>query len=365
MKSRQKPILGKTLGIVGGGQLAKMLTLSAHEMGLKVAIYSENKSDPAALTTAFHTQGSTKDKKSIEKWSKAVDVVTFESEFLDFSGLKLKNHFPSSNCMMTIRDRLSQKNLLKKFNIPTSPFSQMNEDQSFTKPVVLKQRLFGYDGYGTRLCKTSNSFDTFLSEKEDLINWIVEDFIPFKRELAFSITRNKENEFSVLPLVETFQKDSKCFWVKGPVISKRFTQLLSKVKKMMSGIDYVGILAVELFEDKNGALLVNELAPRVHNSAHYSIEGLTYSQFDLHILAVFNQSPPQKKLTPYKPFAMVNLIGSCKNTPLITSPKSGSLHWYSKTDNRPGRKMGHITCLDKTANSALKSVLKEEKRQKL
>lgn len=364
MKSRQKPLIGQTLGIVGGGQLAKMLAASAQKMGLKVSIYSESKSDPAALTTAFHTKGKASNKTALSAWSKTVDAVTFESEFLDFTGLKIKNHAPSGKCMMRVRDRLAQKNLLKDFNIPTSPFSVVDLKYTFKSPVVMKQRLFGYDGYGTKICKTKKNLTAFLKDQQKLDDWIAEDFIPFKRELAFSVVRNNDNEFTTLPLVETFQKDSKCFWVKGPIENKKLSAVVKKVKTMMTGVGYVGILAVELFETKEGALLVNELAPRVHNSAHYSIEGLPLSQFDLHVMAVFNQSLP-KAVTPHKAFAMVNLIGTSKRKPIITNPLRGSLHWYSKTDNRPGRKMGHVTVLDKSANSALKLVLKEETRQKL
>ncbi len=274
MKSPQPPLAGKTLGIVGGGQLARMLAFSAYNMGLKVSIYSESTSDPAALVTPLHTKGVFTNKKKLESWSKTVDCVTFESEFLDLKNLHLKKHSPSKKCMSLIRDRFHQKTLLTKSKIPTSPFSLASTNVQFNKPCVMKKRLFGYDGYGTALCKTKKDFDVFYKENKNQDDLITEDFISFKRELAFSVARNKKNDFSVLPLVETFQKDSKCFWVKGPEKHSKINSMISKIKKMMTEIDYIGILAVELFEDQNGRLLVNELAPRVHNSAHYSIEGL-------------------------------------------------------------------------------------------
>jgi len=355
--------LNRSIGILGGGQLASMLAHSAQKLGHQVHIYSESNSDPAAAMANRHTKGSLKSLSKISKWAEDLDVVTFESEFTDLKNLSLKTVAPSTKVMSLIRDRLTQKELLEKFKIPTSPFHQ-DFTSEYTGPLVLKQRLFGYDGYGTVICKDKKSFHTFLGEQKNLSEWIAEDFIPFKRELAFSMARTQKNEFCTLPLVETFQKDSKCFWVKGPFEHKKLRPLIRKVKTMMSKIDYVGILAVELFETKDGDLLVNELAPRVHNSAHYSIEGLNLSQFDVHNLAILGEKLP-KKINAVSAFSMVNLIGSHSKSPQLVIPQKGSLHWYSKTPNKPGRKMGHITVLDKTQSSALKSALNEEKRQSL
>jgi 5-(carboxyamino)imidazole ribonucleotide synthase len=356
--------LNKSIGILGGGQLASMLTHSAQKLGYKVHIYSESELDPAAALTNSHTKGSLANLSKIEKWAADLNSVTFESEFTDLKDLKLKGVSPSSNNMAVIRDRLSQKNLLEKFKIPTSPFTQEFSSE-FTKPVVFKQRLFGYDGYGTVVCKNIKDYHKFfLKNRNDLGDWIVEDFIPFKKELAFSIARTKKDTFCILPLVETFQKDSKCFWVKGPVEHKKLNSLITKVKKMLSAQKYVGIIAVELFETKSGDLLVNELAPRVHNSAHYSIEGLNLSQFDVHNLAILGEELPTK-IKSISAFAMVNLIGSSSRVPKIKPPLRGSLHWYNKTPNKPGRKMGHITVLDKTPGSALRLALFEERRQSL
>lgn len=361
-------IQNKNIGIIGGGQLAKMLSASAQKMGASVHIYSENKTDPAATATGFHTKGSLNSPKKIESWAKSLDVVTFESEFLDLSKIKLKKDAPNTNAMILLRDRLSQKELLEKFKIPTSPFLQPHKESNYSSPKVLKQRLFGYDGYGTVICKNKKSYSDFTNSILNFSSWIEEDFISFKRELAFSIARTKDNGFTVLPLIESFQKDSKCLWVKGPIdgtnINKKLKPLLSKVKKMLTSLNYTGILAIELFETKSGELLVNELAPRVHNSAHYSIEGLPLSQFDVHILAILNQKLPSY-IKPHKAFAMVNLIGSSKAQPDLKPISNGSLHWYGKLDNKPGRKMGHITVLDNNATKALNLALKAAKDQSL
>lgn len=355
-------IHGKSIGIIGGGQLAKMLSASIQKMGASAHIYSASSTDPAAVTTAFHTKGKSTDYKKIEKWAKPLDIVTFESEFIELNNIKLGKHAPNSKSMMLLRDRLSQKTLLEQFKIPTSKFTQPAKDSVFSSPLVLKQRLFGYDGYGTLICKDEKTYNKFISTELKIDSWIQEDFIPFKRELAFSIARTKDNNFTILPLVETFQKDSKCFWVKGPVENKKLNPLIAKAKKLLTHLNYTGIIAFELFETKSGDLLVNEVAPRVHNSAHYSIEGLPLSQFDIHILSILNQKLPSK-VTPHKAFAMVNLIGSSKRKPKLQSFDKGCIHWYGKLENRPGRKMGHITSLDSTPSKALNLALKAEKGQ--
>ncbi|MGH1468379.1 MAG: ATP-grasp domain-containing protein [Bdellovibrionales bacterium] len=352
----------KSIGIIGGGQLAKMLSASIQKMGATAHIYSENPTDPGATTTAFHTKGKSTDYKKIEKWAKDLDIITFESEFIELSNIKLGKHAPNSKSMMLLRDRLSQKTLLEKFKIPTSRFTQPTKESAFKTPLVLKQRLFGYDGYGTLICKNKDTYNKFIKTEGTLDSWIEEDFIPFKKELAFSIARTKDNNFTVLPLVETFQKDSKCFWVKGPVENKKLNPLITKAKKLLTHLNYTGIIAFELFETKSGNLLVNEVAPRVHNSAHYSIEGLPLSQFDIHILSILNQKLPSK-IKPHKAFAMVNLIGTSTKNPKLQAFDNGCLHWYGKLQNRPGRKMGHLTVLDSTPNKALNLALKAEKGQ--
>ena len=167
-----------------------------------------------------------------------------------------------------------------------------------------------------------------------------------------------------MPLVETRQKNSKCFWVKGPLKHEKLSKLVSKAEKLLTSLNYIGIIAFELFEAQNGELLVNEVAPRVHNSGHHSINTLPLSQFDLHLMAIMNLEMP-KNQEAYLPFSMVNLIGSSSNKPSLQLPEKAHLHWYGKKDNRDGRKMGHMTGLDKTADKALSYLLRQLKKQVL
>ncbi len=354
----------KTLGIIGGGQLAKMLILSAQKWGLKTHIFTHSLDEPASSLAGKVTLGSHSDKKALISWLKTCDWITTESEFVDLKSVKSQKIQPSPKNINLFRDRLTQKQTLENYKLSTSPFSLLTSDNTFKKPSVLKKRLFGYDGYGTEIVKNKNSFTNFMNTNPIHNDWIIEDHINFSKELAFSLVRSKENSFCTLPLVETKQKDSKCFWVKGPVKNKNFEDLLKKAKKMMKDLDYIGLLTFELFELKNKSLLINEIAPRVHNSGHYSIEALNLSQFDLHLLAVMGEKLP-KKAHSNLGFAMVNLIGSNTKKPVINATDKASLHWYGKTENRKGRKMGHITCIDKSSDLALKTALKEAGKQTL
>jgi len=354
----------QTLGIIGGGQLSKMLLASAHKWGLKTHVFTGSMDDPAALLSKKVTLGSIKDSKALKKWIKECDVVTLESEFVDLSNIVSNKIHPSPKNVNTFRDRFSQKSTLLDYKLPTSPFSKLEDIKEFKKPMVFKQRLFGYDGYGTAIVKTKKDFKKFMDTKPILNDWIGEDFIPFNKELAFSIARNMNNDFCILPLVETKQKNSKCFWVKGPVKNKNFEKLVKKAKSMMKSLNYTGLLTFELFELKDKSLLINEVAPRVHNSGHYGIEALPLSQFDIHNMAVLNLKLP-KTIEPYSAFSMVNLIGTSKMKPKLKPSSSTSIHWYAKKDNRKGRKMGHITALAKTADKALELGLKDANKQTL
>jgi 5-(carboxyamino)imidazole ribonucleotide synthase len=193
--------------------------------------------------------------------------------------------------------------------------------------------------------------------------FIAEEFISFKRELATSFVLSANGEFVALPVVESVQKDSRCFSVKGPVPSKAALKMTSSFKKVMKDMKYHGILAVELFDTGKG-LMVNELAPRVHNSAHYSQDALTCDQFEYHVRAGLGLKLPKVELL--RPgFAMVNLLGEeGKEIHLSLSPE-GKLHWYGKIENRKGRKLGHINVIDKTPAGALKRALAWRKGFKL
>ena len=367
------------LGILGGGQLARMMALKCHNLGIKPYILSPHKEDPAAMVTAFYECGSLQSKKDLKKFLSLIDVATFENEFLNIATLqkaafatKTPIH-PKPQIMHLLQDKLTQKKLLKEHKIPTAYFishpdkRQVNDfPRLFPKGVVIKKRQLGYDGGGIKIVKDINSnkeSKQFILKHADHV--IVEEFVPFKKELALILVRNRKKQIVELPLVETYQENSCCVWVKGPCQQKNKSKLVSKLKTFLNKINYEGVMAFELFETTNGDLMVNELAPRVHNSGHYSLDALSEDQFSLHIKAVLNLNITQPVIRSGG-FAMLNLLGgkgqlSWKSPARALQKTPAHLHWYGKTLAKEGRKMGHINVLESTVQKALSKILQIKK----
>ena len=345
-----------------------MIALKSHEMGIKPYVLSAHPQDPAAQITPYFIQGKINSKKDLKKFLSQVDLAIFENEFLDpvlLHDASIASNtpiHPKPKIMNLLQDRLNQKKLFKKYKIPTARFIEVHSPKQikalaglFPAGIVLKKRQQGYDGYGTLITKNileDKRVQSFLNKKPKII---AEEFIPFKKELAIILVRNRKKQIIELPLVETYQEQARCTWVKGPCRHQKKDSLVKKLKTMMNEINYEGVMAFELFETKKGSLLVNETAPRVHNSGHYSLDALSEDQFSLHIKAVLNMElvSPVKKSGG---FAMLNLLG--EKTPHQWLPPAGTiLHWYGKTESRPGRKMGHLNNLDSTPNKALATLL--------
>lgn len=372
-RSLLSPVM-KPIGILGGGQLARMMALKSHEMGLPISILSEKTDDPAAQVAQKWVQGKLDDSKTLEAFLRSCSVVTFESEFLDAELLeRLEKRtgtpiLPRPQDMRLIQDRLSQKVLLNDANLPTAKFVMVNSAEeaanAFAKlggEVVFKKRRFGYDGYGTFVVRTPKALKSFLASFDTIpgreFGFIAELFVPFKRELAVMVARSTTGQTLHLPFVETFQQNSRCLWVKGPEKpTATLTALGRRLESFLSKIGYVGIMGVELFETSNG-LLINELAPRVHNSGHYSLDALLDDQFTLHLKAITG-SEIRKPISLSKAFAMYNLLGSSSTEPTWKLAHDVKLHWYGKVENRKGRKMGHVNALGATPQAAL-SLLKK------
>jgi 5-(carboxyamino)imidazole ribonucleotide synthase len=411
------------IGILGGGQLARMMALRGAELGLEVSILSEKKNDPAAQVVQNWQAGSIDDTVAVQRFFSSVDAVTFESEFINTKKLEsklnsalLKKVQPTISCVGTLQDRTTQKTLITENKIPTAPFiaspDQLQLKDFFNASragIVCKKRTNGYDGYGTFLLRSDADLARFISENSkdklevtaasspqaggkklitsghfDGDEFIAEDLIGFQRELAISAVRDMNGHILWTPLIEWKARDNKCWWVKGPIKHKSIEKLKRSLSSLLQKINYIGFISFELFDSKKG-LIVNEIAPRVHNSAHYTLNATTPDQFQLHLLATAGLS--LKKVGAHnstlplttKSFAMVNLIGREMNElgqatteasllehklnrlrPLIAG--SGFLHWYNKDIEKPGRKMGHINvCSPLSADKALKKALQLEK----
>ena len=369
-----------------------MLALKAEDLKIKTFILSPSSKDPAAQLESVHwIKGDPYDTKCLSSFLKQIDLLTFESEFIPAETIKksLSSQIsiaPSLQALKTLQDRYTQKKILQKYHLKTSPFfkitlnhSKKNLDKlhSLLKKeghFVLKTRTGGYDGYGTFIIKNKKDIFQFRSRSSEFIG---EQFIRFKRELALIACRNKKGSVCFFPLVESYQKDSRCLWVKGPVHHKRLDSLKKQINRMLNALNYEGVLAFELF-DTGSELWINEVAPRVHNSGHYSLDGLTEDQFTMHLKAIFNKplSPPK---TLKKGFAMLNLLGGKQTKPFLiigekkikldqgfeSFYKNFSLWWYGKNKNTPGRKMGHINSFENSPQKALSTLWKARKKFKI
>jgi 5-(carboxyamino)imidazole ribonucleotide synthase len=369
----------KPLGILGGGQLARLMALKAHQLGIPVAVLSESADDPAAQVVSEWKRGRLDDRKALESFASNCSILTFESEFLNASLLEEISRqtqvaiYPHPRHMASIQDRLTQKRLLEKHKIASAPFlSVSNPNQAkhafknFEQAVVFKQRRFGYDGYGTFVVRNQRDLARFIEkiEKGPDCGFIAEAFVPFEREIAVMVLRSKNGQIIRLPFVETHQQNSRCVWVKGPLPKSARTERIAKqLERMLEKMNYVGILGVELFDTPAG-LLVNELAPRVHNSAHHSLDSLSEDQFTLHIKAILGIKVSRPALLS-PGFAMLNLLGESDTEPSWELAEDVAFHWYGKTTNRRGRKMGHLNVRGPTADQALALAKKRRKNFKL
>ncbi|MDZ4083051.1 MAG: 5-(carboxyamino)imidazole ribonucleotide synthase [Bdellovibrionales bacterium] len=375
----------KPIGILGGGQLARMLVLEAYARGLPTTVLSQNPMDPAAQVANDWIEGSPDRVEDVVKLLKRCSAVTFESEFYLASILEAAAKatgvaiWPKPQTMDLLRDRLSQKRLFDQHKLATAPWlsvSTKSEAESaflkFGGAVVFKARTGGYDGYGTTVVRNERELKSFVAEIEKQTGspgFIGERLIPFERELAMILARDQSGNIIEFPLVESKQVDSRCLWVAGPAgVAKKSKasneKMKLRLKKFLKSVDYVGAMGVEFFE-VDGEILINEIAPRVHNTGHYTQAAMSFNQFTAHLFAVGGLKL-EKPVLRAPNFAMWNLLGSTKPLSTYLTPWLQELpekpviqttvHWYGKHETRPGRKLGHINLLA-TAKSVSQSAL--------
>lgn len=377
----------KPIGILGGGQLARMLVLEAYARGLPTAVLSLNSMDPAAQVANDWIEGSPDRVEDVVKLLKRCSAVTFESEFYLASILEEASRttgvsiWPKPQTMDLMRDRLSQKRLFDQYKLNTAPWVAVSTRadaeaavQKFGGAAVFKARTGGYDGYGTRVVKNPQDLKLFIAEIESQSGspgFIAERLIQFDRELAIILARDQSGTTIDFPLVESKQVNSRCLWTAGPVKLKKKTlaateKMKLRLKKFLQATGYVGAIGIEFFE-VDGELLINEIAPRVHNSGHYTQAVTSFNQFTAHLFAVGGLKL-QKPVIRAENFAMWNLLGQSKTKETSMQPWQQALpehpevqmsvHWYGKHESRPGRKLGHINLLATNKAVTQKTLLK-------
>lgn len=361
------------LGILGGGQLGKMLLQVTSRLSIKTNILDPSKDSPCKNLCNEFEIGNLMDFDSVYQFGKKCDLVTFEIEHVNIEALeKLESEgtkvYPSSKTLKIIQNKNLQKQFFIDNNIPTSDFwyfkSPKDFKNSFHKnqisfPCVWKKTKFGYDGYGVEIIKSIKQIDNLPNEE-----FIIEEFIPFEKELATTIVRNNSGDIQIFPLVQMdFNKESnQVEYVVCPAqVNREIKDLANALAmKVSKSFKHVGLLAIEMFLTKDNKILINEVAPRPHNSAHYSIEACENSQFQQHINSILDLKLGSCESNNNA--IMVNLVGEkgysgpvfYQGIEKAMEQSNVSVHIYGKSNTKPNRKMGHVTVTDENLKNGLK-----------
>lgn len=379
-----KSINSITIGIIGGGQLGKMMALEGKKLGLSFVILDPQQNCPAASVVDHHIIGSFYDKEKIKELVDRSDIITYEFEhinadvLMDLSkeGYKI---LPSAFTLKVIQDKYHQKQLLKINSIPIPDFRAIGSlDELYQAaldmglPLLLKSRRGGYDGKGNLLIKNkeqiSEAYEALKGNSDDSL--MVEAFVDFKMEISALVARSTTGELAIYPLSENIHENNILRTTVVPARVSKDIENKAKVMalKAMELLEGVGVFCIELFIDSSNQILINEIAPRVHNSGHYSLEGCSTSQFMQHLRGILGLPLGSTRLI--KPCVMINLLGEEKSQglakvvgykELMMTPEV-YLHFYGKEETKPSRKMGHFTVLNDGLEEGLRiaEVLKEK-----
>ena len=341
----------KTIGVLGAGQLARMLALAGIPLGFKFLYVDPSHSSPASLL-GEQIVAPFEDATALQKLADSSDLITYEFENIPVSVVRKLAHtrsvYPPPIALESSQDRLLEKQFFNQYGIDTAPFYPVDDQPSLEQaiavlklPLILKTRRFGYDGKGQFLVKSLEDAITAFNQLGQK-GIIAEGFVKFDRELSCIAVRGIDGATFFYPLVENFHHEGILRLSLAPAqvhAADLNLQASAQVGRILQALDYVGILAVEFFE-KEGKLIANEMAPRVHNSGHWTIEGAETSQFENHIRAVAGQPLGDPKPRGFS--AMINIIGSMPDAAKVLQIPGAHLHDYGK-EPRAGRKLGHLT----------------------
>jgi 5-(carboxyamino)imidazole ribonucleotide synthase len=347
---------GSTIGILGGGQLGRMLTLAAARLGLKCHVYSPDPDSPAFAVAAARTVAPYHDAAGLAAFAHAVEIVTYEFENVDIVAVEQLARSvpvrPGVEALAVSQDRLTEKRFLERLNIATAAFAPVDDRPSLDAalnvvglPAVLKTRRFGYDGKGQAVIRTPAQAGTALAELGGRAA-ILESFVPFAREVSVIAARGADGMVAAYDPAENVHRDGILRTSTVPArIAPETVEAATRVTgRILEALAYVGVIGVEFFVVGEGAgerLVVNEMAPRVHNSGHWTEDGCAVSQFENHIRAVagWPLGPTRRSFDA----VMTNLIGADAEAWAALAGEPGArLHLYGKSEIRPGRKMGHV-----------------------
>ncbi len=358
---------GQTIGIIGGGQLGRMMALAAKAKGFKIAVLDPTEDCPCGQVADITITGEYSDLNKIKRLAEVSDVITYEFENIDADCLQWLNehaYVPQGVKLLAItQDRTKEKAAIQNAGVEVAPYAVIKTKEDIVKylkelglPAVLKTARGGYDGKGQFVIRSEEQVD----EAAELLKagtCVLEKWVPFEKEISVIICRNGKGEHAVFPVGENIHQDNILHETIVPArISEQAKETaVQKAIQLAEGFQLVGTLAVEMFLTSDG-IYVNELAPRPHNSGHYSIEACETSQFEQHILAVCNWPLGTTELL--KPAVMVNILGEHQAAVIEKIPyvKDWKVHLYGKKEAKYKRKMGHVTILRHSIEAALTEI---------
>lgn len=356
IKKLAAPVVpGGTIGILGGGQLGRMLALASARLGLKTHVYCHDAHAPAFQVADKHTIGEFGDLAAISKFAAACDVVTFEFENVPAATVEhiaeLTPISPNATALRITQDRFEEKRFIKSLGLQTAGFAEVNSEAGARAALelvggngIMKTRRMGYDGKGQ--ARVSSADEAAMAIKSfRLAPSILEAFVDFSFEASVVAARGIDGSFAAFDPPENSHENHilRRSIVPGRLSETQAIEAKSIARAISQTLDYVGVLAVELFVCKDGSLLVNEIAPRVHNSGHWTLEACAVSQFEQHIRAVAGW--PLGDPSRHADAVMENILGNEATQWRTYAGRVGALHLYGKSEIRAGRKMGHFTTL--------------------
>lgn len=352
---------GDRIGIIGDGQLGRMLTVDAKRLGFEVTVQGPTPNSPAKQVGAEQITADIKDARATRELANRSDFITVEIEHVNTEvlhelareGARIN---PSPETLEAISDKLTQKQFLKSAGIPTAQFAPISDRNDileavkmFKYPFLLKSRFGGYDGRGNAVIRSKKDIDIAI-ERFNGQPLYAERFVKFQKELAIMVARSVSGDIAAYPVVETIQKNNICHTVlaPAPIEYKSYEEAQELAKGTMQQLKGAGVFGIEMFMTRNGKVLVNEIAPRVHNSGHYTIEACRTSQFEQHVRAITGLPLGETDMLA-RAAVMINILGDRQGgayvrglKDVLSIPNVG-VHIYGKAETKPGRKMGHIT----------------------
>ena len=367
------------IGVVGGGQLAMLLIEAGKKRNVDVVVQTAAKTDPAAKKTNQLVLHDPTNPEGTKLLAEKTRLITFENEWVDISSLlSLENNgvsfVPRLQSIRPLINKITQRELLNSLDIPCPDWlaiplkksTEIDLPAEWGFPLMAKAAKGGYDGKGTKIIKNLKQLQEFLSvEREG--QWMLEKWISFDKELSIVSSRDSKGIVRSLPIVETYQSKQVCDWVLAPADINHDVDLMVRniAASLLAELQYVGVIAIEFFYGSEG-LLVNEIAPRTHNSGHFSIDACSSSQFDQQICITSGIDVPMPEML-VNGALMANLLGLQSNYPTSLTQRLDDLrgipglnvHWYEKEEEKKGRKLGHVTYLlnNKNALSRKKEAL--------